>query len=241
MVNIAIIDDLQIERDNLKQCLAYVSQMQGEQFSVQEYSSASQFLLLYEQQFDIIFMDIMLHEEIDGMEAARQLRAMDQSVLLIFVTNLAQMAVHGYEVDALDFVVKPLDHYAFHLKMQRALRRIPARNRAVVMIRDRDNGTYYIESSRIQYLEVEGHSVAYHTREGIFHENISLTAAEEKINDPAFFRCDRGRTINMRMISRIHDDLCTVDGIDLVVARVLKGNLKRMYAQYLSGKHIERG
>ena len=107
MLDIAIVDDEHSERERLKACLAYVEEQQGVSFSVQEYESADQFLMMFEQQFDIVFLDIQFSQGMDGMNAARQLRKTDPSVLLIFVTNLAQMALHGYEVDALDFVVKP--------------------------------------------------------------------------------------------------------------------------------------
>ena len=56
--------------------------------------------------FDLIFMDIDLGIE-NGMDAAREIREFDRSTPIIFVTNLAQYAVQGYEVKALDFIVKP--------------------------------------------------------------------------------------------------------------------------------------
>ena len=239
MLNVAIVDDEAEERERLKACLAYVQQMQGESFSVQEYDSADRFLLMFERQFDLIFMDIQFAHGIDGMTAAKKMRKIDPSVLLIFVTNLAQMAVQGYEVDALDFVVKPLEKYAFHLKMQRALGRISSRMQTLIHIRDK-SGDVFIDTHRIRYLEVNGHYVIYHTQEGSFTEYISLTAAEKKLNDPAFFRCDRGLTINMRMLSKIEGDSCVVDGETLIVAHILRNELKHAFVEYLSGKRSGR-
>ncbi len=234
MLDIAIVDDEPAERERLKACLAYVEQMQGVSFAVQEYETADQFLMLFEQQYDIVFMDIQFVDGTDGMSAARQLRKMDSSVLLIFVTNLAQMAVHGYEVDALDFVVKPLDPFAFHLKMQRALGRVSSRKKTTIEIRDKGS-TVYVDTHRIRYLEVDGHYVTYHTRGGNYTEYISMSAAEKKLNDPAFFRCDRGLIINMRMLTKIEGDTCVVDGETLIVAHILRNELKRALAAYLSG------
>ena len=54
-------------------------------------------------------MDIEFSNGQNGMQAARALRRIDSTVVLIFVTNIAQMAVEGYAVDALDFIVKPID------------------------------------------------------------------------------------------------------------------------------------
>ena len=59
----------------------------------------------------------------DGMTAAKRLRRIDKVVTLVFVTNLAQYAVAGYEVDALDYILKPVDKYSFSLKMRRVLSR----------------------------------------------------------------------------------------------------------------------
>ena len=179
MLDIAIVDDEHSERERLKACLAYVEEQQGVSFSVQEYESADQFLMMFEQQFDIVFLDIQFSQGMDGMNAARQLRKTDPSVLLIFVTNLAQMALHGYEVDALDFVVKPLDPYAFHLKMQRALGRVSSRKKTAIEVRDKGS-TVYLDTHRIRYLEVSGHYVIYHTRGGNYTEYISMAAAELK-------------------------------------------------------------
>lgn len=234
MLDIAIVDDELAERERLKACLAYVEQQQDVSFSVKEYDSADQFLMMFEQQFDIIFMDIQFAGGTDGMCAARQLRKVDPSVILIFVTNLAQMAIHGYEVDALDFVVKPLDKFAFHLKMQRALNRVSSRMKSMVEVRDKGS-TVYLDAQRIRYLEVNGHYVIYHTRGGNYSEYITMAAAEKKLNDPAFFRCDRGLLINMRMLTKLDGDTCVVDGETLIVAHILRNELKRAFANYLSG------
>ena len=234
MLDIAIVDDELAERERLKACLAYVEEQEGVSFSVQEYESADQFLMMFEQQYDIVFMDIQFAGGMDGMSAARRLRKADPSVLLIFVTNLAQMALHGYEVDALDFVVKPLDPYAFHLKMQRALGRVSSRKKSTIEVRDKGS-TVYLDTHRIRYLEVNGHYVIYHTRGGSYTEYISMAAAEKKLNDPAFFRCDRGLIINMRMLTKIEGDTCVVDGETLIVAHILRNELKRALANYLSG------
>ena len=56
--------------------------------------------------FDILIMDIEL-KFMDGMTAAQHIRKMDSNVIIIFVTNMPQFALKGYQVDALDYVLKP--------------------------------------------------------------------------------------------------------------------------------------
>ena len=75
------------------------------------------------------------------------------------------MAVQGYEVDALDFIVKPFDKYTFSLKMTRALGRITVRRNDEIIITV--NGDLVsIRTHLIKYLEVQGHYIVYHSKEG---------------------------------------------------------------------------
>ena len=65
-------------------------------------------------------MDIQL-PEMDGMTAVKELRKTNELVVVVFVTSLAQYALKGYEVGAMDFMVKPLNYYGFALKFRRAV------------------------------------------------------------------------------------------------------------------------
>ena len=119
MYNIAIIED---ERDAAQLIRSYLdeySKSSGEQFTVYEFSNAVRFLENYTAKYDIVFMDIEL-PDMNGMEASRRLRMMDKDVILIFVTNMAQCAVSGYEVEAFSFIVKPATYNNFVMKLERA-------------------------------------------------------------------------------------------------------------------------
>lgn len=145
MLNVAIVDDKETERKRISDCLEYVAQKKNVEFAVREFSSADRFLIGYESGYDIIFMDIDFSVGSSGMDAARQLRKIDKNVIIIFVTNMAQMAVQGYEVDALDFIVKPFDKYTFSLKMTRALGRITVRRNDEIIITVNGNLNSYIQ------------------------------------------------------------------------------------------------
>lgn len=234
MLNVAVVDDEAEERARMRECLDFVAEQQKVEIFVDEYSSADGFLVKYQPKYDIVFMDIEFSAGLDGMAAARALRKMDQTVVLIFVTNMAQLAIHGYEVEALDFIVKPLDKYTFLLKMTRALGRVVQRNRECIIVRA-EGETVSLRTHLIRYLEVDGHYVIYHSREGTFSEYISLSAAEKKLDDPAFYRCDRGCLVNMRFITQIGRDTCTVDGEKLAIARKQRSQFLRAYAGFLNG------
>ena len=103
------------------------AQESGSQLDVTPFSDGAQVVEPYRPGFDIIFLDIEM-PTLGGMPTAERIRLLDPDVVLIFVTNMAQYAVRGYEVDALDFVLKPVNYYQFSTKLARALQRIQRRH-----------------------------------------------------------------------------------------------------------------
>lgn len=122
------------------------------------------FLTNYQPRFDIIFMDIEM-PYINGLESAEKLRQSDKGTLLIFTTNLGHVAAKGYEVEAFDFVVKPLHYESLYLKLNRAVARLALR----------------IRQSSEQYHGIINHK----TGENVFSVNILILrpkTAPEKTN-----------------------------------------------------------
>ena len=94
MIRVAIVEDDGAERERLRNCLRWVEESEGLQLHVTEFPSGTAFIGSFEGGYDLIFMDIEM-PGMNGMETARALRKMDASVLLIFVTNMAQYAIAG--------------------------------------------------------------------------------------------------------------------------------------------------
>ena len=109
MLRCAIVEDSPRELEHLKECLARYSAERDIPLETTAFGDAASFLEHYRADYDIVFMDIEL-PGINGMEAAHRLREIDRQVILIFVTNMAQFAVKGYEVDALDYIIKPAQY-----------------------------------------------------------------------------------------------------------------------------------
>lgn len=123
MYHIAIVED---EKEDSKQLQAYLKQYEEEhdtKFKVSVFFDGAEILENYQSIYDIILLDIEM-PKVNGMDAAEQIRKVDSDIVLMFITNMAAYAIRGYEVEALDFVMKPVTYYSFAMKMTRAIKRV---------------------------------------------------------------------------------------------------------------------
>ena len=109
MYTIAIVEDDKTQAASLKEYLLRYAAENGEAFAVKTFSNAVIFLEKYTAVYDVVFMDIKM-PYLNGIAAAHKLRELDKGVLLFFITSLTQYAIRGYEVDALNYIVKPVEY-----------------------------------------------------------------------------------------------------------------------------------
>lgn len=231
--NVAIVEDTQSEADVLKQYFSRYGTEKGTEFKVSHFTSAEKFLDKYRPIFDLVLMDIGL-PKMGGMEAAARLRELDQATTLIFVTNMAQFAVRGYEVDAFDFVVKPVSYSNFALKLQRCLNKLGTRTDTEVIIPISD-GLYRISSSQIKYIEISGHKMIYHTTNGTIKAYGNLKEVESVLNDRMFVRCNSCYLVNLNYVFAIRGYTVVVGEDELQISRPRKKAFIQAVNDYLGG------
>ena len=234
MIKAAIVEDNSGDRTRLRNCLDFIASTENYTFSVSEFSTGVEFLENYVQDYDIVFMDIDM-PGMSGMETARELRSFDSSVILIFVTNMAQYAISGYEVDALDFVLKPVNKYALSLKIKRAASRMTRRIEDYISIRTEDE-MRSIRIASIKYMEVIGHYVIYHTMEGDFKEYTTLKEARNRINRDIFVFASRSYLINLQYVDAVDKETVTIGNDKLLISRPQRKPFIAAVSEYMGGK-----
>lgn len=183
--------------------------------------------------FDLVLMDIEL-PELNGIEAARKLRAHDPYVTLIFVTNMAQYAIHGYEVGALDYVLKPVSYPAFAMKLKKAVKTIQK-------FQDTDvplvipGGLVCLRASQILYVEVAKHYLTYHAEGGSYTVRESMKEAQAKLEPFHFLRCNNCYLVNLRHVTAVEGNTAVVGGVPLQISRPRRGEFLKGLANYLGG------
>lgn len=107
----------------LKEYIQKYAGENSEEIEAVWFQNGVEFLEKFHSDFDILLLDIEM-PVMDGISVARDARKVDDYMIIIFITNMAQYAIHGYEVNALDYVIKPIAYYPFSVKLRRAIRMI---------------------------------------------------------------------------------------------------------------------
>lgn len=236
MLQIAVIEDCARELEQLQGYLNQYSSQQEEVFKITAYGAADEFLETYRAQYDIVFMDIEL-PGLNGMEAARRLREIDKQVVLIFVTNMAQFAVKGYEVDALDYIVKPVRYTPLSIKLDRAVARCHAAQESVVV--RQAGGAARLTLQSILYVESQRHRLTWHTEQGEFLASGTLREVEEQLHGKGFLRSDKGLIVNQHHIKIVDgNDLILTNGERLPISRLRKRQFLEELGAYMRSETL---
>lgn len=207
-MRVAIIEDVQEHADCLKEYLLRFALKNKTSFDIDAYTNAVAFLDNYSGRYDIIFMDINM-PYLNGMDAARRLREADDKCILIFITSLAQYAIEGYSVNALDYILKPITYPSFAIKFNRAYKRVREREKHYIILQT-PSGSKKLEPEEIAFVEVDKHTVIYHTADGDYTRYESLKSAEEKLADMPFVKCNRCYLVNLAYVREITSDTAVV-------------------------------
>ena len=236
MFSVAVVEDDGEAAARLRACLErYERDHPGVRFDVTEFREPTSFLEPYKAQWDMVFMDIEM-PNMDGMEAARRLRGLDAETVLIFVTNMAQFAAKGYEVDALDYIVKPFSYSDFERKLTRAVR-LTSRNDDSLLVAQRGI-TRRIALRDISYIEIRSHSLIYHTDAGPITSYGSLQELESRLGDAGFARCGKPYLVSIRHITQVGGDSVTLaDGTTLPIGRAYRKPFLLALAEGLGNEH----
>lgn len=234
MLKIAVVEDQQETRERLCSYIRQYAQEQGIQVEVLPFEDGAVIAEGYKPGFDIIFMDVEM-PKLGGFGAAERIREVDPDVVLVFVTNMAQYAIRGYEVDALDYVLKPVDYYPFCTKLARAIQRVQRKKGGQVALSLAGGGIQLLDTGEIYYLETHNRMLYYHTAKGEFAVRGSLQSAEKQLTAYHFVRCNQCYLVNLEHVKGVENDFALVGDARLEISRRQRAAFLTAVASYVGG------
>lgn len=231
MIHIAICDDERTMSDHVKSCVSDFFRSKNMETIILQFSDGDA-LLNYNKEMDILFLDIQMHGT-DGMETARKLRRRGFKGFLIFITVLREMVFRSFEVQAYDYLVKPIDKKNFNKTMERlfiSMQNASERNLLV----QKGYESNIIPLDDIIFCEVIDRKVYLHLTSG---ETIDYYDRIEKLEtrlDGSFFRCHRSFLIHLKHLKSFKNGTACMDnGQEIPVSRLRAREFTDVILQYM--------
>ncbi len=227
-LRIAICDDEDVRRTELRTVLDRVLQARGIHASCEEYAAGQKLIAdSAEEPFDLAFLDVYLERE-SGLSVARALRSADANMHIVFLTVSREHAVDSYEVRATDYLIKPVNEQGIERVLDRVLPSSVPRLAFRV-----GTGRRYIPYGDILYLESRDHAVLLHTVDGACYRGFAkLGDVQDQLDDDRFLRCHRSCLVNMDYIADVRDDFVLNDGTCVPVRVKERRKMHEAYHRY---------
>ena len=196
-------------------------------YTMQHYSCGRDLLAHYEQDFDLLILGGEL-PDMTGVEAARRIRRTDRSVMIVFVTGQTQYAVEAYEVQAFDYIVKPVSYERLSAWLERDFRALARCSSGLVLnIRTRREHLR-LTSDMIDYIEIFNHDLLIHTDNGVIRQWDSLSKYEALLEQANFARCSSCYLVNLKYVRGICGDEVLVGKERLVILNSIESSVVSM-------------
>ncbi len=231
MLQIAICDDSGEQARIIAHMIDTWATAHGIAHAAMIFSSAEEFLFEYadNKSFDIIFLDVQM-PGMNGVELAEHLRRTDKSIQIVFVSGYENYIAKGYEVEALHYLLKPIEKLSFERVLDKAMARINGGRRYIIL----DCGTEECKLSveDIVYAQSLAHYIKIYTETGEYMVHMTMAELGERLGRD-FVRAHRSYIVNAAYIGSISKTSMTLDtGAVVPISKGQRDEVNRKFLEY---------
>ena len=231
MIRIAICDDEKHMSDHIRAMASDFFRKKNREIQLRTFLSGEE-LLNYDGQIDILFLDIQMNG-MDGLETARKLRAGKFRGVLIFITVLKEMVFQSFEVQAYDYLVKPVDEKQFGKTMERLYASMQNTSEDSLLVQQ-GYERRIVPKDEIVFCEVIDRKIYLNLASGEvvdYYERIENL--ETKLGSH-FFRCHRSYLINLKHLKGYKNGTAYMDNHkEIPVSRLRSREFSGVVLQYM--------
>lgn len=193
--------------------------------------------ILTGQKFDLIYLDIQMKNG-DGISTARNIRKMDENVIIIFVSSYDKYMMELFRLDVFAFIKKPIEQDSFSKTFLEANRKICSKNFFYAF--KYRNQEYKIPCKDILYYESRGRQITIYERGGetyVFNGKLSDVEKNLEEGKIPFLRIHQSYLVNYLLIkSRTKSEVVLINGTKLKISEDKQKKFSRDYGQLLRGE-----
>ena len=233
-IEVVLVDDEQLQLDYMQKLITQAAESLGIEVQISQYLSGEAFLFALEDHptWNLAFLDIEM-EELNGMQVARILREKAPQLELVFATAYAEYAIEGYEVQALDYLLKPINQQKITRVLKRYLEEQPEDTAYIVV--DVEGEAARLNLENIIYIEANmGEIIVVLTDQKL---PLKMTLLEfQDLLDERFVATHRSYLVNLQYISRLlKKDVALSNGDKLPLSRRRSKEVQKAFIDYYKG------
>ena len=231
MIHIAVCDDEKYMSDAIRTMVYDFFRRKNMETVIWQFSGGKE-LLESDKTIDILFLDIQM-KDMDGMETARILRGRKFKGFLIFITVLKEMVFDSFEVQAYDYLVKPIEKKQFEKTMERLFLSMQDSCEANLLIQ-KGYESSIIPFDDIVFCEIIDRKVYLHLASSETIDYYDRIENLESKLDGRFFRCHRSFLINLKYLKSYKNQTAYMEnGTEIPVSRLRSKECSSVSLQYM--------
>lgn len=204
-------------------------------YNIDVYTNAESFLFSYlDKSYNLLLLDVEMNQ-MNGIELAKVLRGNNDMLPIIFITGFSEYIGEGYEVEALHYLLKPLDKGKFFSVLERYIQKYKLNDNIIVPCLDK---TIHISQDSIMYCEACGKLTQIYLFMGdVLDSKINIGQLSKMLNQD-FINCHRSYLVNLRFIRSIGRVDVTLDnGVKIPLSRRMYKAVNKKFIEYYTKEY----
>ncbi len=231
MYKIAICEDEQKEQEEIISMIKEILQKNQIDCHISCYQSGEELLLAIQNgtKFHLLLLDVLL-EGVDGIALAKQLRSLKNTTAIVFMSWNKEMALQGYEVEAVRYLAKPIQEKL----LQEALLFCYRKQTEKEILLPTTNGWHRICRSHIMYAEAQGRGITLILINERLEVQLKISEVEALLSSGSFVLCHRSYLVNLAFVQYIrYYEIELKNGKILPVSKYRFFEIKKKLMDYL--------
>lgn len=236
MLHIVLVDDDLIQLEHMSAAIEWSCQQLDVLYTVTTYTSGEQLLFHLEDhpEWNMLFMDMQMSGQ-TGLDVARVIRSKGMDVDIVFATAFTEYAVESYDVDAIGYLVKPIEYDKVSAIIQKKLQRQPKKSEQQLF--PTEDGMRNIVLDHILCMEAQGRTVRCQLTNEVLEIRLPFNECMNQLPPDRFVQIHRSYIVNVQYMKQLtKDSVVLTDHTTLPLSRRLAKSVQQQFIAYYKEK-----